>query len=90
MVLQGEIASKEAKGFLLNFGLKDKSQGFLPFEASTEHLLIGQYIEVVVKSVIPSSKIIKCELVTKDANPLNNKDLTIHNIKAGFLVQSKV
>lgn len=45
---------------------------------------------MVVKSVIPSSKIIKCELVTKSANPLNNKELTIHNIKAGFLVQSKV
>ena len=29
-------------------------------------------------------------MVTKDSNPLNNKDLTIHNIKAGFLVQSKV
>lgn len=71
---------------MINFGLKDKSQGFLPFDPSTEHLLIGQYIQVVVKTVIPSSKIIKCELVTKDSNPLNNKDLTIHNIKAGFLV----
>lgn len=38
MVLQGELSSKEAKGFLINFGLKDKSQGFLPFDPSTEHL----------------------------------------------------
>jgi hypothetical protein len=90
MVLQGELASKEAKGFLINFGLKDKSQGFLPFDPTTEHLLIGNYVQVVVKSVIASSKIIKCELITKEANPLNNKELTIHNIKAGFLVQAKV
>jgi hypothetical protein len=38
MFLQGELVAKEAKGFLMNFGLKDKTQGFLPFDASTEHL----------------------------------------------------
>jgi hypothetical protein len=77
MILQGEIISKEAKGFLVNFGLKDKSQGFLPFDAQTEHLSIGKYVQVVVKSVIASSKIIKCELANKDSHPLNNKELTI-------------
>lgn len=30
MLLQGKIESKEAKGFLVNFGLKDKAKGFLP------------------------------------------------------------
>jgi ribosomal protein S1 len=36
------------------------------------------------------SKIMKCELASKDSNPVNNKELTIHNIKPGFLVSSKV
>lgn len=58
----------------------------MPFDSDTEHLALGQYVHVVIKSVIAGSKIIKCELVKKDSNPLNNKELTIHNIKAGFLV----
>ena len=77
MTLQGELISKEAKGFLINFGLKDKSQGFLPFDSQTEHLQIGKIVQVAVKQVMASSKIIKCELVTKDSHPLNNKELTI-------------
>jgi ribosomal protein S1 len=36
------------------------------------------------------SKIVKCELVSKDSHPVNNRELTIHNIKPGFLVSSKV
>ena len=32
----------------------------------------------------------KCELASKDSNPVNNKELTIHNIKPGFLVSSKI
>jgi hypothetical protein len=32
MTLQGELVAKEAKGFLVNFGLKDRAQGFLPFD----------------------------------------------------------
>jgi ribosomal protein S1 len=42
---------------------------------------------------LASSKIIKCELATKEAAykyPLNSKELTIHNVKPGFLVNSKV
>jgi hypothetical protein len=35
MVLQGEVVSKEAKGFLINFGLKDKSKGFLSLNDTT-------------------------------------------------------
>jgi hypothetical protein len=41
---QGIIESKEAKGFLVSFGMKDKSKGFIAFSAETEHLSIGQLI----------------------------------------------
>lgn len=93
MVLQGEIVSKEAKGFILNFGLKDKTQGFLPIDPSTEHVQIGQTLAIVVKQVMTSSKIIKVELASSlkaEAKSLASKDLTIHNIKPGFLVAAKV
>lgn len=90
MFLQGELVAKEAKGFLINFGLKDKTQGFLPFDASTEHLSLGALVHVVVKTIMSGSKIIKCELASKDSSPANNKELTIHNIKPGFLVAAKV
>ena len=83
--------SKEAKGFILNFGLKDKTQGFLPIEQSTEHLLIGQTVTTLVKQVMSSSKIIKVEIASKiEGKPLVSKELTIHNIKPGFLVAAKV
>lgn len=41
MVLQGEVMTKEAKGFLVKFGLKDKAMGFIPSEESSQHLVIG-------------------------------------------------
>ena len=88
------MVSKEAKGFLIKFGLKDKSQGFLPFEEVTEHLQIGQVLTVDVKSVMPSSKVIKCELPGSSKEgyqkAINSKDLTIHNVKPGYLVAAKV
>jgi len=63
MILQGEIESKEAKGFLVNFGLKDKTKGFLPFTDDSSHLLPGSVVQVFVKSVLSSSKVVKCELM---------------------------
>lgn len=63
MVLQGVIESKEAKGFLVNFGLKDKTKGFLPFGDDVNHLQIGSLVQVIVKTVMASSKIAKCELL---------------------------
>jgi ribosomal protein S1 len=92
MTLQGELSSKEAKGFLINFGLKDKAQGFLPFSTETEHLQIGTLVQVTVKQVMSQSKIIKCEIINREevAKAMNSKELTIHNIKPGFLVHAKV
>ena len=46
---------------------------------------------MVVKNVMGSSKIIKCELSGKDEqSPISVKELTIHNMKPGFLVNAKV
>ena len=54
MVIQGIIESKEAKGFILNLGFKDKTKGFLKYseEASEKVLKKGQLVQVIVKSVI--------------------------------------
>lgn len=92
MIIQGIIVTKEAKGFLINFGLKDKTQGFLAFDEHSERMQIGELVHVMVKQSLPSSKIVKCELPLKDGieKPLKSKDLTIHNVKPGFLVAAKV
>lgn len=77
---------------MINLGLKDKSQGFLSIDQNTEHLQIGQLVQVIVKNVMGSSKIIKVEMVNKESTqrPLNSKDLTIQNVKPGYLVNAKV
>lgn len=31
MLLQGVVESKEAKGYLVNFGMKDQTKGFISF-----------------------------------------------------------
>ena len=51
---------------------------------------IGELVQVVVRQNLASSKIVKCELVNEEAKELKSKDLSIHNIKPGFLVASKV
>jgi ribosomal protein S1 len=93
MLLQGVIASREAKGFLINFGLKDKALGFLSFDQESERLQLGELVHVVVRSAMASSKVIKCELPQHDETrmrPVNSKELTIHNLKPGFLVAARV
>lgn len=95
MFLQGEIAAKEAKGFLVNFGLKDKAQGFISFaeNESIAELQVGQLVQVIVKKVMASSKIIKCEILNSQNNQLNviqKEDFTLYNVKPGFLVSAKV
>jgi len=60
MILQGVVESKEAKGYLIDFGLKDKTKGFLPFN---DEIMFekGELVKVVIKSIIGSSKVAKCE-----------------------------
>lgn len=64
MVLQAQVDSKEAKGYLLNFGFKDQTRGFLKFNES-DQFRQGELVTVVVKSVMASSKVIKCELLSQ-------------------------
>ena len=62
----------------------------MPFDASTEGMNLDMLVHVIVKNVMAGSKIVKCELASKDSHTVNNKELTIHNIKPGFLVSAKV
>jgi len=76
--------------------LKDKTKGFLPFDDFSAHIQIGSLVQVVIKKVMSSSKIIKCELVSatrehpEHANYMNAKEITIHNLKPGYLVNGKI
>ena len=94
MLLQGLIESKEAKGFLINFGLKDKTKGFLPFTTESSVLMIGSVVQVLVKSVMASSKVVKCEMINNKLEDhtqyMNNKEITIHNLKPGYMMNAKV
>lgn len=58
MTLQGEIESREEKGFLVNFGFRDHSKGFLKFDDNNKKCQKGQRVSVLVKSCITSSKVI--------------------------------
>lgn len=68
----------------------------MPFDDASSHILIGSLTQVVIKKVMSSSKIIKCELVsvTRDSpdhtNYMNAKEITIHNLKPGYLVNAKI
>jgi hypothetical protein len=68
MVLQGVIEAKEAKGFIVNLGFKDRTKGFLKYsdQASEKVLKKGHLIQVIVKSVIQASKVVKCELINQE------------------------
>ena len=44
-----------------------------------------------MKSVLGSSKVAKCEHMEEPSkNTINAKEMTIHNIKPGFLVNAKI
>lgn len=59
MILQGQILSKEEKGYIIEFGFKDQTKGFLKFSnEKSKGLKIGSLVHVVVKSTIESSKIV--------------------------------
>ena len=62
MLLQGVIESAEAKGFMVDIGLKDKAKGFIRFGKTHDQesidSLIGSLAQVVVLG--KTSKLIKC------------------------------
>lgn len=70
MVLQGTIESKEAKGYMIDLGLKDKSKGFVKFEkgqdAESESLANGSLVHVSIKS--KTSKVIRCTFLNLKPN----------------------
>jgi len=71
MILQAQVESKEAKGYILNLGFKDETKGFLKYrkeeegdkgkESKVRTLKVGQLVHVFAKSIIESSKVVKCE-----------------------------
>jgi ribosomal protein S1 len=102
MVLQAKIQSKEAKGYILDFGFRDHAKGFL--KNVERDLKIGIVITVIVKTVIAASKVLKCEIydsgqhasdcVQQPVATSNLEDdhqkLTTAHMKPGFLVSGKV
>ena len=67
MVLQAHVESKEAKGYILDLGFRDKAKGFLKFsdEVPAKSLKTGHIVHIVVKSVMKGSKVVKCELISE-------------------------
>jgi ribosomal protein S1 len=103
MVLPAKVESREAKGFIVDLGFKDNTKGFLKVAEQTDtSTLVGKRVYIVVKTIIASSKIIKCELLNKDnkldcvqqaaveSNLDDNFKLTAAQMKPGYLVHSKV
>jgi len=65
MLLPAKVEAKEAKGYIVDFGFKDRTKGFL--KAGDEQAsIVGKRVYVVVKKVIAESKIIRCELLCKE------------------------
>ena len=51
MILQGVIESKEAKGYIVDIGLKDKAKAFVKFDKSAlgnDELVEGTLVHVIV------------------------------------------
>lgn len=55
------MESKEAKGYVVDLGLKDGAKGFI--KMAEGDLLIGGLVSVLVKSA--SNKVIRCDLLTE-------------------------
>ena len=107
IVLQGTVESKEAKGYIINLGFKDGSKGFLKVskdegaeKAKKKGLKTGQIVQVVVRNVIETSKVIKCDQLKPGSHgaaedcilpaPEDKAPVTASHLKPGFLVNAKV
>lgn len=100
MVLEARVESKEAKGFVVDFGFKDKTMGFMKEKEGIDaSAIVGKRVQVIVTKVIASSKIIKCELLTSEnrnecvqqvENAQEEHKLQVAQLKPGFLVSAKV
>ena len=94
MLLQGTIEGKEQKGFVISLGFKDNTKAFLKFDENVKDtsFATGNLVQVVVKTV--TSKMVKCELLTKENAMQSVKTdisaVTLHTLKPGFFVSAKV
>ena len=71
MLLQGLVKSKESKGYMVDLGLKDGATGFIKFSqlsGDNKELHMGKLVQVMVQGV--TSKLLKCDLVTQDAEKI--------------------
>ena len=101
MILQAQVETKEEKGYVCDIGFKDGCKAFLKSEQCGK-LKVGQLVQVTVKSVMSSSKIIKCDLLEipeeldedsmKKMQQTNESGapLTLAHMKPGFLVNARV
>jgi len=68
MVLQGVVESKEAKGYMIDLGLKDKAKAFVKYDKarpdSMEQHEAGDLVHVIVLG--KTSKVIKCAFLSLD------------------------
>lgn len=99
MILQGRIETKEAKGYIVDFGLKDGTKGFLKF--GDQEFKKDQLVTCVVKTIVTASKILKCDILGSqtasecvqqpDSNLVASEfKLTASHLKPGFLVSGKI
>jgi ribosomal protein S1 len=82
------VESKEAKGWMVDLGLKDGARGFI--RLGDFELKLGDLAQVVVKSA--STKVVKCELLSDASQTVSTDEteVTIHTLKPGYLVNAKV
>lgn len=68
MILQGQVESKESKGYMIDLGLKDKAKAFVKFEkaetAAADEKQVGDLVHVIVQR--KTSKLIRCAFLALD------------------------
>ena len=102
MLLQGTVESIEAKGYMLDLGLKDEAKAFVKFDKNSSEgkLAEGTLVKVIVQG--KTSKLVKCSLQTDTPadddqassalQPVKTDlaQVTPHTLKPGFVVSAKV
>jgi hypothetical protein len=99
MLFQALVQSREAKGYMLDLGFKDKAAGFVKFSTENEEMNgfeAGELIQVLTSSSA-NKNIVKCEMastagtaVCRPVNKATDAKVTINTVKPGFLVDAKV
>jgi len=92
MIIPGFIDSIEEKGYMINYGLKDNSMGFMKFEDASEKYKEKQWIITCVISINSKAKVINCKSFDKNENKpmVFNDKVTMEMIKPGCLVVANI